>query len=361
MNLILGQGIAGSILAIRLIQRGEQVLIVDDGHATSSSMVAAGLWNPIVFRRINKSWMADRFCHELEKFYPEVEGLLNAKFYHTNSVWRMHSSALEADIWKEKMSDQEYSAYLHDKREYNRDFPLVNNTPFGSGLVKHAGHVDLPEFLSAARRFFVRKAIYYNTAIHLQKIVGVFNEFEFKGIKPTRIIDCRGAKSADDSVFSWLPFGLTKGELLTIRCNNLPLDEIFNAGFFLCPLGDDLFRLGATFNWSDKDDLPTDAGRSELIQKLNKWIKVDFEVVNHKAGIRPTVQDRRPLIGKHPEIPNMYIFNGLGTKGVMLAPWLSNHFCDHLLYGNELLPEINIDRFAHLIRQKNPLINFPHS
>jgi glycine/D-amino acid oxidase-like deaminating enzyme len=360
VNLILGQGIAGSVLAIRLLQRGEAVIVVDDGYLSSSSMVAAGLWNPIVFRRINKSWMADEFSAELENFYPQMEEMLNARFYHSKSIRRMHSSAFESNLWKEKILDAEYSRYLEDNQAFNPESFYISETPYGNGTVMHSGHLNLPAFLAASRLFFEERGCYFNETICLPETKKELDVFEFNGMRPKRIIDCRGCKSAQDSLFSWLPFGLTKGELLTVRCRGLFLKDIFNAGFFLCPLGADVYRLGATFDWNDINEIPTEKGRDELLQKFSKWFDVNVEIIDHKAGIRPTVQDRRPLIGKHPDFTNMYIFNGLGTKGVMIAPWLSNHFCDNLLENTELLPEVNIDRFAHLIGEKRPLINYPH-
>src|SRR6056297_1339775 len=97
--IILGQGIAGSILAFRLLDAGISTEIIDNDHQHSSSMVAAGLWNPIVFRRINKSWRADEFIPELEAFYKQLEVNLDAKFFKGLKISRVHSSKLEQDLW----------------------------------------------------------------------------------------------------------------------------------------------------------------------------------------------------------------------------------------------------------------------
>jgi len=68
-------------------------------------------------------------------------------------------------------------------------------------------------------------------------------------------------------------------------------------------------------------------------------------VVMHKAGIRPTVKDRRPFLGAHPDHNNLYVFNGLGTKGVSLAPYFAKHLVDHMVDGVELMKEVSIGRF----------------
>ncbi|HBA65740.1 MAG TPA: FAD-dependent oxidoreductase, partial [Methylococcaceae bacterium] len=52
--LIVGQGLAGSLLAFELIQRNAQVMVVDDGRENASE-VAAGLINPVTGIRLVKS------------------------------------------------------------------------------------------------------------------------------------------------------------------------------------------------------------------------------------------------------------------------------------------------------------------
>ncbi len=90
---------------------------------------------------------------------------------------------------------------------------------------------------------------------------------------------------------------------------------------------------------------PTEKGKAFLITQLQKVLKVSFEIVEHQAGIRPTVNDRRPLIGLHPKYTAVGVFNGLGTKGVMLAPYFANQFFDFLENKIPLHKEVDIARF----------------
>ncbi len=344
MNLIIGQGLAGTVLAFTLRERGEEVRIVDDGHRSSSSMVAAGLWNPIVFRRIHTSWIADSFINTLEEFYPKVEKLTGAEFYTSLPVWRVHGNQQEADYWQAKKDLPEFAPYLAEANFSSAyKFPEFE---FGDGFVRHCGFIKVPEFLMAARAYFISKGIYREENLELPDDPQEACNILCAGKKPDRVIDCRGYQSARSPWFSYLGFGLTKGELLTIRCPGLSLESIFNAGFFLLPLGDDLYRLGATFDWDRVDDVPTEEGKQELLNKFKAWIDLPVEVIDHQAGIRPTVEDRRPLIGKHLTADQLYIFNGLGTKGVMLAPFLAAHFVDFLLEGKPLHPEADIKRYT---------------
>jgi glycine/D-amino acid oxidase-like deaminating enzyme len=122
------------------------------------------------------------------------------------------------------------------------------------------------------------------------------------------------------------------------------------------PLGDNQYRLGATYTWDELDNIPTEIGRNNLTEKYQKLMKPSMEILSHQAGVRPATKDRRPFIGMHPEFENIGIFNGLGSKGVSLAPYFAKQFVDFLVYQKELHPEVNINRFASLylgVKSKN--------
>jgi glycine/D-amino acid oxidase-like deaminating enzyme len=145
--------------------------------------------------------------------------------------------------------------------------------------------------------------------------------------------------------FNYLPLDGTKGELFIIKAPNLDLNVIVNTSIFIIPLGNNLFKIGATYHWDDKTNQPTENGKNELIAKLNEIITCDYEIIEHSAGVRPTVKDRRPLLGTHPKHKNLHILNGLGTRGVMLAPSMAfdlYHFIENKL---PLDKTIDIKRF----------------
>lgn len=332
--LILGQGLAGSVLAMRLNDLGKEFLVIDNHRKSSSSEVAAGMWNPIVFRKLNKSWKVDDLLPELEAFYGSMEKKLGRTILHSLAIRRVHSSKFEADTWLEKKDLPGFEQYLGDEASTPKGF---KGSEYGISEVHKAGYVDLIPFLQGVDEFLTEKKLLIKLEVRED---GVLEEFQHHAI-----IDCRGYRCADSPWWNYLPFGKTKGEVLTISCPGLNLEDIFNAGFFVCPLGNDMYRLGATFNWDEEDDIPTAMAREELTNKLKKWMTRPFEIIDHRAGIRPTVADRRPLIGRHPEIENLYLFNGLGTKGVMIAPYLSRVFLDGLFHSKPFPREMSLERW----------------
>ena len=113
-------------------------------------------------------------------------------------------------------------------------------------------------------------------------------------------------------------------------------------------LADGNYKLGATYEWDDLDSSPTASGKAELLAKLKGMITCGYEVRKHEAGVRPSSGDRRPIIGQHPAIPGMYIFNGLGTKGMMLAPWFAANFVNFCQQKGPLHPDVDVGRFYTL-------------
>jgi glycine oxidase len=347
--IIVGQGLAGTVLAHTLLKQNKSLVIIDLPSISMASKVAAGLWNPVVFKRLVKSWMADDLLEYMDSFYPEVEVLLNEKFYFKKQIVKPFSEEQEKLLWLKKTSE-EIGKYLNPTIQSDFLTDVIHN-PIGAAEVINAGNIDTNVFLNASQAYFKNKQILLQEAFDYQELKLLSGEVNYKGIVAEKIIFCEGYKALDNTYFNWLPFKLTKGETLTIRIPLLYqkglLSKVINKGVFVLPLGEGLYKVGATYEWEDLTDLPTEKGKIFLVDQLNKLLKVPFEIIEHKAGIRPTVKDRRPLIGLHPEHTTLGIFNGLGTKGVMLGPYFAKQFVDFLEAGISLNKEVDIGRFKN--------------
>lgn len=177
----------------------------------------------------------------------------------------------------------------------------------------------------------------------------------YQDLKARHIIFCEGYQGAHNPYFQWLPFSLNKGEVLDVQLQLSQQAYIYNKGVYVVGVGQDRWRVGATYNWRQVDEALTAEGRQELERKLEGLLKKPFRVVAQRAGIRPAVRDRRPLLGRHPALPQLSIFNGLGSKGVMMAPYLAHHFSLYLTGEQELLPEVNILRYLSFYEKLTPL------
>ena len=343
--IIVGQGIAGTILHFNLLKKGKNVLCIDNNSEKSSSLVAAGMFNPIVFKRLTKSWNADLFSPALDSLFKEMEEFLNLKLKTEVDIVRIFSSIENQNDWEVKVDDPIYNKFLSSE-ETNE---LIDNnieSKFGYGIVKKAGWVNTVNLVKKYRNFLTSKNLIWNEKFDYSSLISTENNISYKEVSASKIIFCEGTQAMKNPYFSYLPFKPTKGEVLTIKVNNLDFSKIVNKGFFILPLGENLYRVGATYNWKDATYLTTKDGTEELINKIKTVLNHDFEIIDHQAGIRPTVKDRKPLIGIHPKHKNIAIFNGLGTKGILIAPYYANQFCEVLENSSILDKEVNIDRYS---------------
>jgi len=347
--IVVGQGIAGTVLTRTLLQNNFRVLVLDDKHRDAASMVAAGLYNPVVFRRLTKSWQAEKLLPVMEAFYRDLEHLLNVPLLHEVPIARILNSLEERNTWEIKSGGVGVGAFLGPTRDAE-EWPVA--APHGLGLVQKAGYLSVVSLLKEYRLWLQEKGFLIESTWNFDDFdvlkEGVTLKIGEEVWQAERIIFCEGFKTLNNPFFNWLPMVPSKGDLLTIKAKGLPQDCIINAGIFLLPLGNDHFRVGSTFEWKDLSSSPSEKGKDELVQKLEKLLQVPFEVMEQRAGVRPTVKDRRPLIGWHPQQSRVGIFNGMGTKGVMLAPYFARQFVQSLNGNSPIDREVDIVRFSKL-------------
>lgn len=356
--LIVGFGLAGATLAFKLEQRGIPIEIIE-GDKSNSSKVAAGIYNPLVFRRLLKSWQADTFIPNLQKFFDELEVKLNSKFHFRTKILKFISSADELNFWERRAMEGEIIEYL--PKEFDKSYkPEFTNPQTAYAEIQQSGYVRLDIMLESASNYFLKQ-----NAIHLENFN--YNELDLKGEFPLykgktyqTIIFAEGYRVTENPYFKYLPFTFAKGEILNVRIPNANFEYISNRDVFILPICNDIYRVGATYVWEEIDETPTELAQEELRFKLEKMIKVPYEVIDHMAGVRPATLDRRPLLGRHPIHSNLAIFNGLGAKGVMLAPTLADTLLDHLLNGEALPKDSDLLRFEPYRTGKKTLIpNLP--
>jgi glycine oxidase len=342
--IIVGQGIAGTVLSWTLLQQGKKVLVVDSRKKPNSSEIALGIYNPVVFKRMTKSWKADELIPVAEKLYTDMENALGVKALHKNTILKLFSSKDERTFWEKKMHNGEAMAFLDTTKEQSQYTSAVVDD-LGSADVLNSGWLDTAKLLSSYRKFLSGNNILRTDKFEYSQLVVTRGTLEWNDITTDRLIFCEGSRATDNSLFKNLPFVLTKGEMLTIRIPDFLPQQLISKGIYLLHEYGDVFKVGATYDWNDLTDVPTEKGKTDLVEKLKKVLKCDYEILDQAAAIRPTVKDRRPLIGLHHEDKRIGIFNGMGTKGVMIAPFFAKQFAEHIESGLPLDKEVDIKRF----------------
>lgn len=334
--LIVGQGIAGTLLAHFLLKRGRRILVADNYNLSSSSNIAAGLFNPVTGKRFVKTWKADSVLPFAAKIYDELEAELNDRFYFSKNILRVLAGPDDINLIMNKSKIPEYKSYFNQDSETEQP---------GIVEITGAGYINMVPLI----KLFRSRLLLGNELVECsvtnedldfegERILWNNNSFE-------KIIFCDGYKASFNPFFSWLPFVLSKGEILIIHSRDFKQSKIWMKDVFVLPLGDDFYKVGSTYQWDNLNEFPTETGKRELTGKLDSLLKCSYEIVEHYAGIRPTVKDRKPLIGMHPNYFNVGIFNGLGAKGASLAPFMAHHFVEYLEDGKPLDMEVDIKRF----------------
>lgn len=339
--LIIGSGIAGISVAYHLIQKGVDVTVLDN-NKNDCSIIAGALITPVVFRRMNKSWRVDEFMPYIKEFYPAFNIFTDGQVLKELSLRRMFSSEQEHDFWDKRSKQEEYQEYLTPLSTEDMSFNVVKND-FGSGMLKNAFVVQTSLLMDAAEKMIEQHGNFISEGFDYNQL----KETSYNDVKYSDIIFCEGHHVSNNPWFNYLPVNKTKGELLTVKATSLPENISINRKCFMLPLGNQLFKVGSTYSWHDDSTNPTEEGQKEILEKLTYLIDEQVEIVDHIAGVRPTTKDRRPWIGTHPDYPHYHIFNGLGTKGFLLAPLLAKEFVDYLLHGEELHPEVCLTRIIN--------------
>jgi glycine/D-amino acid oxidase-like deaminating enzyme len=339
--IIVGNGLAG-IAFCEQLRKHKKDFIVFDNQSQHSSSVAAGLYNPVVLKRFTMTWNAKSLLEIAIPKYKELEALLNVKLDYKLPVYRKFTSIEEQNDWFTASDRPVLCDFLSTTLINNQNASI--HAEYGFGEVLHSGRINTSQLITSYRDFLNQEERLYKEEFHHNQIENQGETIRYKNIISKYIVFAEGFGIKNNPFFKTLPLNGTKGEMLTIKAPELKMDFILKSSVFVVPLENDMYWIGATYERDDKTHVTTPKGKDELIKKLKTIISCDFEVVEQVAGIRPTTKDRRPLVGSHPEYKNVFVLNGLGTRGVMMSPFVAEQLFNHIEQGRSLNKEIDISR-----------------
>ena len=349
--LIVGQGLAGSLLAWRLINLGKKVLVLDDRHASSSSMVAAGVINPLAGKRFNHAPQVHDWLEAVETTYTHLAQQAKEPFLQWVDMLRLFHSPEQHHFYA-RLPGQAAIADL-----LGGGFPPDNPpqpvwAPLGGFTQHRTGYVRLPALLHFLAHWLrEHQALHIATVNHEDLEISAervcYGSFQAGGV-----VFCDGYRSMHSPWFGYLPFAPDQGEILTLaqkpnaRPGQLP-NKIINGAEWLLPIDDGMFRLGSTHNHQTRSHQPTKEGTNKLLQGMNALLKNPqlLELVRSEAGVRPATSDRQPFLGTHPARPRIHIFNGFGAHGSLMIPWYSEQMCRWLIQHQPLPETADIGRY----------------
>lgn len=330
---IIGQGLAGSLLARELWHQGVDFIVIDRGHEHSASLAAGGLFYPLAARKLKEVDLGAEQFAQMIKTFQEVQAELKINILHEIPSLKL---LMPGDLPQWQQAAEENLSQII--REIH---PRVNLKGVKSGLsgaiIIHSGFVDLPLFLHKMRGWLLSRQLLFELDAMpiIAKDKFIINDF----LQAEKIILCEGPAILSNPDLSMIDIRLSKGEWIEIFAPGLDDGYIIRSDIFILPLGYSHFRVGATFSHDATHTEPSEWGLAELIRKLEKMVDVPYTITGHKAGFRPTTRDRNPVVGAIPLQPNIYLFNGLGSRGVFQAPWYARQLARYILTGEKGWPK----------------------
>jgi len=339
--LLVGQGLAGSALAMHMLDAQLTFKVVDPENKNTSSKVSAGLFNPITGRNMVKTWNADRLFPYLMEYYTCLEQRFSSKFFFPIGIYRPFWNRGEQNEWLEKAHDDPFKPFIANVLTSSRASDKIKDD-FGGLLLQQAGYVETKTYLTAVRRFLVSENLLIHDAVTdisvLKKSPVKYNGDEFK-----YMVLCDGSSGLSQKMFPFLPFRPVKGDILEIE-SDLDIDYILNRGVWVIPKGEKNYKLGSTYSHNLEVLTPQGEDAQKILVKVNKLQKLPIKVKEHTVGVRPATSDRKPFIGTHPELNHLYVFNGFGSKGTSLTPYYAKQFTESFLKKSSLDKEVDIRR-----------------
>jgi len=342
--IIIGQGLAGSLLAWSLLQGGASVCIISE-QKDCASRVAAGLINPVTGQRFVLAALTPQMLAWGKNFYHDIEDKLHIQIYHEQAMLRLYNSEKERLNGEKRLRLDDYQPFLSAT-----DVPTHIASEHSGIKQHHTARLDTNRLLDALSEYFDQHPdgqLLQDQHFNPNDIEETKEGVQWEGIRAEKIIFCEGYKLKDNPLFSWLPLQPAHGEIITCKASE-PLDsDIINKSKWLLPTDSHHCKIGATYEPNIEEPTLQDSSKQDLLNFANHLFKGKslFECLEHQAGIRPATKDKQPFIGFHPQHPRLGVFNGFGSRGSLMIPWYANILTQALMMDNPLPAEVSISRF----------------
>lgn len=344
--LIIGQGIAGCFLHHYLEKAGFSTYVIDQPQENTPSKVAAGIINPVTGRRMVTTWQIEKVLPFALQAYQELADKLGVVTIRQKNIVDFFTTAQMRVSFEKRIIED--PTYLEEPDDESSWLPYFNYE-LGAGIIRPCYLIDLRAIISAQSEYLKRLQRLSEEKFIWQELIIKEDGIQYGNIHAKKIIFCDGTASFQHPYFQMLPFAPNKGEAIWIETEGIPDTNIFKKGINLVPWEKNIYWVGSTYEWKFSDENCTREFYDKMCSHLNSWLKQPYKVVDHRASVRPATLERRPFVGFHPLHPSVGLFNGMGTKGCSLSPFLASQLSEFLLNGTPVEPEADLGRFNRLL------------
>ena len=335
--LIIGFGLAGALIALNLEQQGCDFVVINSDNLNQASITGAGIINPLIGKNLNLSWKFEKLLTSAQTSYEALETIIQDKVFFNYPLIRIINSPKQLAAYQ-NLTDSEYIGDFYEKLSGFR-------TPHGAFLTNQAHWLDTGKLINLYQTKLQSENKYFSEEVQYSNLKISAENINYQNITAKQLIFCDGYQASLNPLAKFMEFRPAKGEIIDLKIPTLNNNEIYNFGNFLLPLGNNHYRLGATYSWSDFEKEPVLSKDHELLATLDKYLLADYEILAIKSAIRPIVSGRLPVIGSHPKYQNISFFNGLGSRGSLQAPYCAKQLVESITENKPIDSEISTARF----------------
>lgn len=338
--IIVGDGYGALFFAHQLLKENKDFLIFSEGKK-GASQISAGMINPVVLKRFNTFWLAKEQIKFLNGTLSEMKQYTGKNFLIKKPIQRIFHNEEERELWKKKIKEESLKDFLHPVFE---ELPLVTN-PYSSGRVNHSARLDVQSFFTSLLTYLERNEYLLKERFDYAQLDT--ENSRYKDIEFKHIIFAEGIGVQQNPFFKDIPVHINKGHHLKVELSEpLDVEYTIKKKHFIFPLEDGTYYYGGTYDRERTDNNVDEEAKEQLVEGLAQFYPKDFEIKGINVGFRPTVADRRPILGRHQDYPNLYVFNGLGARGILNGCYFSRELFEFIENGKPLMPEVDLQRFS---------------
>ncbi len=355
--IIVGGGLAGLATAAHLIESKKdlKVLVYDAREiGQGASGVPGGMVNPVTGQKANVVWRAETSMQLLEQRIDLISSHAIEQLSLNNGVLR---PAIDEKLSQNFRSAMKYGRWPKGWVEWVNANDTAAKHPHlkkasGSIFVRKGKVIQTPAYLQAYKIFLEKLGVVFETGgpYQLNKENGwTLDNGSTFFTAPVAVITS-GHKSRENKYWNELPLSSVKGQLAVYTCDE-PVDSLpaVSAYGYIAPVDRNTLAVGSTYEHHYSDEGPDEEGAGLLDQKLEELLPGLYpkcRLTDQWSGIRATTPDRLPIVGQHPEHERLFVFAGLGSKGLLYSEFIGKILAEHLLTGLKLPKDISLYRFS---------------
>ena len=331
-TVVVGQGIAGSMIAYMLHLQNIPFIVIDPGYQNTSSRIAAGMFSPINGKRKTILPLVPEQIAFAVETYRAIEQMTGSNFLHIANVHHIFNSVDEQIEIKAKSTLPGFEKYI-----IADPLPLPNlKAASGACEFTNSGWVDCGILINEFAKWLLKKELLLQQIFAYGDLQIGDGIMKYRDLEFNNIVFCEGYVAGNNPFFQEEEIIPCKGDMLTIQYDALSTDRIVKKNsIYLINTGNQAFRAGSTYQWNNSNDEPDQSGLNVINNQLDGLLKKGYTITDHKAAIRPTTKSREVIAKKHPRYKGMFMLNGLGTKGILQGPWFARNLVNSIHFNSK--------------------------